>query len=671
MARMRILTANEQEAFDQPPLFDHRARKQFFDLPKGLIDIATTLRTPSGQIGFLLMCGYFKATKQFFQSQDFHVRDIEAAAKVIGLEVTDFTHGTYAKQTRARHQQLILDSYGFVPFDGKAKKTLAVEISAMAQMHLKPRLIFGRCVDFLVQNRIQVPTSRNLTDSIRTGLHERKAELVGLMDDHLGNESRRLLDDLFTAPEDQNQYRLTLLKKLSQSTKPTKIKEAISDFEVLSEIHDQLRDILSKLNLGTAGIRYFSGSVLRSEVFQIQRRDQNDRYIHATAFVAHQFYRCQDNMVDLWLSVMAGFKSAATREHQEKLVQDRQDQQRRIEIIVDGLEVSVFGVLRGIDSVMEAANLSDTEKVTATKALLDQRKTRDFDQLKDDLENTAKDAGWNDILEVRSLRLQNRLSSVLRALTFMQSKRATTLLDAIYHFKNDGELSVTRAPVKFLDAAQKLAVIRADGTFRVSLYKVFLFQAITVAIKSGDLNVEQSYKYRPMDAYLIDKERWQREKFHLLERAGLSEFSNPEPVLAKLNVALSTQYQATNIHVAANPHLKIRKDGTFHIATPALDPREDDPLGGLFPQRHDVPLAQALETVNNHCNMLTAFEHWQQTHARKYYRTRLCWRGSWGWAVGSVCARWRGFLRRLPRASWITPSTGDFLWKISVPPMVP
>ena len=27
-----------------------------------------------------------------------------------------------------------------------------------------------------------------------------------------------------------------------------------------------------------------------------------------------------------------------------------------------------------------------------------------------------------------------------------------------------------------------------------------------------------------------------------------------------------------------------------------------------------MPLAQVLETVNNHCGMLNAFEHWQQTH---------------------------------------------------------
>ena len=96
----------------------------------------------------------------------------------------------------------------------------------MARMHLKPRLIFDRCVDFLIQRRALVPKAGTLFELIRAGLHERKAELVAQMDAHLTDEARGLLDDLFTTPDEQNRYRLTLLKKLSQSTKPTRIKES-------------------------------------------------------------------------------------------------------------------------------------------------------------------------------------------------------------------------------------------------------------------------------------------------------------------------------------------------------------------------------------------------------------------------------------------------------------
>ena len=57
----------------------------------------------------------------------------------------------------------------------------------MARIHLKPRLIFDRCVDFLIQRRVLVPKAGTLFELIRAGLHERKAELVAQMDAHLGD----------------------------------------------------------------------------------------------------------------------------------------------------------------------------------------------------------------------------------------------------------------------------------------------------------------------------------------------------------------------------------------------------------------------------------------------------------------------------------------------------
>ena len=178
-------------------------------------------------------------------------------------------------------------------------------------------------------------------------------------------------------------------------------------------------------------------------------------------------------------------------------------------------------------------------------------------------------------------------------------------------------MSVPGAPAEFLDNDERTALIRAGRTFRTSLYKVFLFQHVTAAIKSGDLNLSHSYKYRPMDAYLIDPERWKRKRQDVLERSGLTEFADPEPVLAALKEALTEQYQRTNARAAANPHLKMRANGTFHVATPATGSDGESPVGELFPHRHDVPLAQVLETVHNHCGMLSAFEHWQQTHGRQ------------------------------------------------------
>lgn len=615
MPRMRILSSSEQEAFDKPPLFDHRERKKFFQFPKAVLDMAQNMRSHDHQIGFLVSWGYFRATRRFFAPVDFEPRDVAYVSSQLGNDGA--STNTYPDRTRQRHQQRILEFYGFTPFDEKAEIALAAEIGTMARMHLKPRLIFDRCVDFLIQRRVQVSKSGILLELIRSGLHTRKTELVALMNAHLTDEARDLLDDLFATPDDQNRYRLTLLKKLSQSTKPTRIKEGIADFQTLVALYGQLEDILSVLDLGTAGIRYYAGSVLKSEVFQIQRREANDRYIHAAAFVGHQFFRMQDHLLDLWLSVMASFQTAASREHKERVLEGHKKQQEQIKSVVDDLDASVFGLIKDIRNLTDADGLSDAQKVAAIRTLLDRGQSVAFERLKTDLCDTAQDQIWYDVLGAQSLRLQNRLSPILRVLTFDRNERAALLIAAIDHFKaSEGNISA-RAPTGFLDADERTALIRADGTFRTSLYKVFLFQHVAAAIKSGDLNLSQSYKYRPMDAYLIDPERWKREKAHLLERAGLTEFTDSEQVLNTLKNALAKQYQSTNANVEANPHLKIRADGNFHVATPAQDASEADPFGDLFPNRHDVPLAQVLETINNHCGMLSAFEHWRQTHVRQ------------------------------------------------------
>ena len=613
MPRMRILTTSEQEAFDKPPLFNAEQRKQFFSFPNALLEIANISRTPIGQIGFLLLCGYFKATKRFFLPQHFLQRDIEAVRKILGYQDEDFSPNRYVKTTRQRHQKLILKFYGFDVLDRKAESALTVEIATMTKAYLKPKLIFYRCVDFLIQKRIQVPSSRTLSDLIRAGLQEHKAELITLMSMHLNQQTRRLLDDLFTTSDDQNQHRLTLLKKLSQSTKPSQVKESIADFETLSELYCQLDSIISILNFGYEGIRYYAGSVIKSQIFQLHQRSENDRYIHATAFIAHQFFRIQDNLADVFLSVMVTFQNTVTRAHKEHLFEQRKVHNQQLKRVVDELDSSVFGLLRDMRSLIGDAVLSDTEKVIQMKTLLDRGKTKPFEQLKEGLQQAGQSEVWHEILGQHSVRLQNRLSPILKSLTFEPVGQADNLMDAISHFKNKEGVITDKAPTEFLNDDECKAIMGDNGSFKISLYKVFLFQHVATAIKSGHLNLRQSYKYRPMDTYLIDKARWERDKLMLLKRAGLTEFADPEAILKTLDTALFQQYQETNAAADSNPYLTIRADGTFHIKTPALDAHETE-LQDLFPARHDVPLAQVLDTVDRHSGMLKAFEHWQQTH---------------------------------------------------------
>lgn len=104
------------------------------------------------------------------------------------------------------------------------------------------------------------------------------------------------------------------LKNLSQSTRPTKVREKANDLNYLAELYRELTPVLSAMNLNYEGIRYYAGSVIKAKIFQLNQSSDVDRYVHVTAFIAHQYYRLQDNLVDVILSVVQSFQNSAQRE---------------------------------------------------------------------------------------------------------------------------------------------------------------------------------------------------------------------------------------------------------------------------------------------------------------------------------------------------------------------
>lgn len=266
----------------------------------------------------------------------------------------------------------------------------------------------------------------------------------------------------------------------------------------------------------------------------------------------------------------------------------------------------------------EDSSLSDSEKVSRIRAVLATRaanRQREQDQLAAVKETLVQELGEDDyyaILAGKSLRLQQRVSPILKALTFLTQPSAAQLQTALDYFRSkDGVIDKT-APVEFLSPDERQAVTDG-GKLRVSLYKALLFTHLQGAIKSGTLNLAHSYKYRPFDEYLIDRARWQRDKAALIERAQLEALVDPRQVLADLDEALYHQYVVTNtnIHDGKNPHITFKKTG-FSLSTPKQEESEAAPLQQFFPERDYVPLLEVLATVNRYSRWLDELQHWQQ-----------------------------------------------------------
>jgi TnpA family transposase len=619
---MKILSSLERETYDVPPQFNSLERKKYFDHPTGLLCIAKSLRNPTNQVCFLVVCGYFSSTKRFF-SEKFLQHDVEYVARQLRVSSDIVDVGGYDRATAIRHRQIILDYYGFREFDTIARKALENEIETMVRSQLKPRLTFYRAVDILVEQKVSPPSSDSLTKLILDSLNRRRKILVETVDRLLPSKIRGILDQLLEKATNQNdepinRYRLTLLKKCSQSTKPKKIRESASDLQLLRDLHDTVRPVANELHLPHGAIQYFANSVIRSDTFDVVRRIEDDRYLHLIAFISHQFFRLQDSLVDAFLNAMHSAVNAAQREHKNRCYEGRSRQGGTMKSLVSFLDEGLEFRCQ-VGRITNESKWTDSEKLDRIRELMTKAPERNAlaDSLKQEIQRDMSSDDYYAVLEARSLTMQNRATPILKVITFNAECRSEPLLNAITHFKKKDGTIDKNAPTEFLETDQKAAV--CNGSFRVSLYKAFLFIHAMGALKSGMLNLEYSYKYRPLEDYLIPRERWENEKQTLLERAGLMEFVDVKAVLQTLDEQLYNQYLETNENIEsnANEFVRFTKSGSFHVKTPKLQEVLDvEPLQNLFPNRQYVPLGEVLATVDRHSGFLDEFRHWQQRQHR-------------------------------------------------------
>jgi len=637
MAQMKILNAQEEEAFESPPVFNNVERNKYFDFPSSLAEITKNLRTSTNKVYFLVMLGYFRATNKFFK-RAFLPKDINFVARKLEISLAEIKASSYDKQTYLHHKQMILEYCGFKEFDEEAQEIIAQEITSIAHTQSRPKLILLEILDVMSRKRIEIPGYRMLATLIVERVNHHRKELSRIIEESLSPESRHMLDALFEkADEDKKDLKvqrskLTLLKKFSQSLKPMQIKENTQDLLTLKELYQKLEGIVSSLNLTQEGLHYYANSVIKSQIFQVARRADEERYLHLVTFIAHQYFRLHDALIDTLIASVQNTLNSAHRDHQEKYYREREQRSQSIRTLVNYLEGHVHA-LSDISSIVNSPDLSDTDKIAHIKITLSREDSPgaylkdQLSRLKRESEGALNDSAVYDILERKSVKLQNRVSAIAKYVEFSEDSPCRSLWEALMYYRAKDGMVDAVAPLDFLEPEERKAVFNDEGKFRVSLYKVLLFMKLADAIKAGTLNVKHSYKYRSLADYLLSKDAWENNKKDYLRRADLEKFIDPEKTLLTLGNILDTCYHTTNMNILQgdNRFITFRENGSFYLTTPKVGEEVSLPISEFFPRKRYISLLEVLSTVNKSAHFLDAFEHWQVKYTRDRPPESIFW----------------------------------------------
>ncbi len=632
---LKIISNKEILAFDTPPKFSGEQRKIFFSIPVWARETLTSFRTQTNKVGFVLQLGYFKAVNKFFVANRFHQNDIEFIARRLEIPLKDICLAEYKERSFGRHQEIILKNLGNRKFDENAKKLLIEEALSLCSKQTKPRLMFLSLVDFLRQKKIEVPTYHAISNIITRSLRDFEKDLVFLLEQNLSEQDRQILEELLKEEDEYidgtkknlklKRYRLSSLKRSNQSAKPSQIKENIGDLKALYTLFQKLEPVIERLNLSPEIIEYYAQIVIKSKIFQMHQRESK-RHLLLLAFVIHRFYQLNDVLVDILIHSVQSALNSSIRENKEKFYEERQARHQIISKLSQKL-TKYLGVLEQIKTAVRDKALSDQEKVNEIKLFLPNDQNLEYISLQEELEHLGKEArritkndDYYDILESKSIKLQNRVSGIIKHLEFDRGTSNKELIEAIEYYKiKDGIL--IKPPLGFLDTGEQSRVFDfgKQEKSRMSLYKVMLFGHVATCIKSGKLNLKYSNKYKAFDDYLIPKKVWEVDQDNLLNKAKLLAFKEFDNVDIEFTNAVKTQFQTTNENVMTgqNQHITIGTDNRLKVQTP---PKEKETLSttiDLFPKDRFVSLFEVLSTVNKLCRFTDSLEHWQNKYNRE------------------------------------------------------
>lgn len=638
MRLIDVLPDYEAKRFGRPPLLTSDERKKYFKIDDPIRAFIEKTKQADNQIGLLVQYGYFKLCGKFFTTKAFKTTDIKAAAKILGITPSEDFFKEYADRTRQKHRLLILELCGYIEF-GSAIATFEEAVTDMVDKQMHPRKLFYVLVEQLRQKKIELPSYDRIARTITDKFHAFEKSVMQTLDDIITPEQQEALNQLILTEGDfYERALLTRLKTITQSMKPTKIKQGMRNFLIIKKLHKELNPIIKKLALSTEATQYYAQWVNKAKITQIAEIvELQKRNLYLVAFIDHWYRLWQDTFVDMLLKAVRQVLNKAERDV-GLMLKDRIPEKNKLTASVLSGFNDATDTLNEVKIIVHDNALNNDDKILKLYKLIPSKEAIlplnqaeiDAKKLGNQIEAETTMNDQFDALSHLSRKLQNCVAEIVKHLEFEACNSALNLHCAIAHYQTNKNMTST-APDAFLDDREYKA-IHQDGKFNVSLYKAILFCKIARAIKCGQISLVHSYRYLSIDAYLLDEHYWKEYKSHLLEKLGLTELSDVEHVLSILRRVLDKQFVDVNrsIMQGDNKYVTLHKDGHFSLHTPAVNKPDYDSISTIIGKDKYIPILQMMAEINALTKFTSNFKHHKITGSKSAPENEIFYAGIFG-----------------------------------------
>ncbi len=658
-----ILSNSDIKKYDIPPRFSGEERKTVGHLPLSIQAIVDTIESPHNKLGFILQFAYFRVTKRFYSTEKFNESDIKGFSRRYKLGNPDFSQ--YSVSTVTRHREQICKLLGYKRFDKDERFKLVERAKEMCKKQVRPRQILSNLITSLQDEKVEGISYHPLAKIITKTINLYESELVTTISEKICYHEKETLNSLMQPMDTdvESPYSSSLLVSLSNfehSRGPKAIKENCVKLLRIQELLTPVESIVTELELSPETVTYYARIALSYQPFQLERRGDS-RYLYLLCFLVHQNRIFQDRLIEILIWVCQKSETERIKTDKESaytLFQKRSNLAEKSELLSSD-------ILQEMASIFEKYELSESEQLADLKDLYKKRvesQKHTNERLSTTLaeQEIPKQKQFYRSLEKRSRFLQERLNDLVKRIDFDQGSSDSNLYEALHYFKVRDGVIISTAPTSFMSAKELDNSKDENGKLRIPLYKVMLFMALMKAVKSGVINLTETYKYGSFESYLISNEPWEASSDELLKKASLTKFMDFQKNIKELENDYNRQFEATHSRLTSkeNKWVRFEKTGKPIIKKSPPEKDTDTVLSEYFPQA-STSLFEILSTIDRKVNFTSTLEHRQIKYSKKKPSLSAFLGGIIGYGCNIGISRMGQMVRKMDKEE-IEYATGNF-----------
>ncbi|EIF42700.1 protein TnpA [gamma proteobacterium BDW918] len=510
--RVQILSDAEQDDFYGPPIFTSNDQRFIFALNDKELAVANKFRNRGQRYMFIVLLGYFKA-KPVVLNPGFHQikHDLKHVHETV-LPGPGFRPFNLSQKENERIYKRIFELCEYQRWSFKAHgSALVAHLTQQAKAWSAPRHLFDAAIEYLSGQKIAIPAYSTLQKIISQVVGQEQDRLITHVDLELPQE---LKDALAALVNVDGSLTLRQLRQSARNFTGTELEKELTVHRHIQHWMSQVNAILSTLSLSQKNQQHFAERVDYYGA-KLKRQSVGNQRLYLLCYLQFRWQQALERIADGFVHHVRQAKNKSKAYAQEVVYQDWQKAAKNVSKAAEVLHLFIddsidqqqpFGAVR-----QKALKLLAEKDLKSVYLFLNEQK------------RSVEEAMWQYYDQRDSLR-EGLLRQLFLCLRYEASAGAQRLAAALNHARLDlaaqGVISNATIDARLPSKKQLPFLQDEGGTFNPDRYEWYLYLQIPDRL-NGQLTLPDVIKYRALDADLVSRERWRREKHNLLEQTQL------------------------------------------------------------------------------------------------------------------------------------------------------